>query len=206
MGIQERKVRAKEDLRKRILATAVELFVREGYENVSMRKIARQIEYSATTIYHHFKDKGELFFCLLEEYHAGLLARMEEIYSHGDEPLVTLKRGMRAYAEFGLANPSYYKLAFMSPPEFKAESYMAEGTKGTALFLQLRGSAELCIRRGLFRPMDADLAAQVLWTINHGVTSLLISNPHFPWADRDALIDRVIECAIDGLRAARGGR
>jgi hypothetical protein len=64
---------------------------------------------------------------------------------------------------------------------------------------------ELCIQRGVFRPMDVDLATQVLWTINHGVTSLLISNPNFPWADREALIQRVIDCAVDGLRAAQGG-
>jgi AcrR family transcriptional regulator len=206
MGIHERKVRAREDIRKLILSAAEDLFVRDGYENVSMREIARKIEYSPTTIYHHFKDKGELFFWILEGYHAGLAARMEKIHAAGDDPITTLKKGMRAYTEFGLANPSYYKLAFLSPPEFKPESYMVEGTKGTALFQKLRGSAEECISRGLFRATDADMAAQVLWTMNHGVTSLLITNPNFPWADRDALIDSVIDCAIDGLRAVEGGR
>lgn len=201
MGIMERKKRAREGLRRRILAVAEELFVKAGYENVSMREIARRIEYSPTTIYLYFQDKGALFYCLLEGYHGRLLARMEEIYGRGDDPIATLKKGMRAYAEYGLAHPSYYKLAFMSPPEFKAESYLVDGSKGTELFRKLRGSAELCIRQGLFRPMDTDLAAQVLWTVSHGVTSLLISNPHFPWADRQVLIDRVIDCAIDGLRA-----
>jgi AcrR family transcriptional regulator len=205
MGISERKRRVREDLRKRILAAAEALFVKEGYEEVSMRKIARQIEYSPTTIYHHFKDKGELFACLLESYQAELLVRMEVIHGRGDDPITTLKNGMRTYTEYGLAHPSFYKLSFMSPPEFKAESYLIEGEAGTALFQGLRGSVELCIRQGLFRPMDVDLAAQILWTANHGVTSLLISNPNFPWVDRDILIDRVIGCAIDGLRAARGG-
>jgi AcrR family transcriptional regulator len=201
MSILERKERAREDVRRLILSTAEELFVRQGFENVSMREIAQKIEYSPTTIYHYFKDKGELFFWILEGYHGGLMARMEEIDDAGGDPVDILKKGMRAYTEFGLANPSYYKLAFMSPPEFKAESYMVEGTKGTALFQKLRGSVEACIRGGLFREMDADLAAQVLWTMNHGVTSLLITNPNFPWVDRDTLIDSVIDCAIDGLRA-----
>jgi AcrR family transcriptional regulator len=200
MGISERKARARKDLRQQILETAEELFVREGYEKVTMRKIAGRIEYSPTTIYHHFTDKGELFVCLLEGYHARLLAVMREINSREEDPLAALKRGMRAYAEFGLANPSYYKLAFLNPPEFKAESYLVEGSKGTELFLTLRGSVERCIRQGLFRPMDAGLAAQILWTMNHGVTSLLISNPNFPWADREALIDGVVDCALEGLR------
>ena len=201
MGIRERKERAQKDIRKLILSTAERLFVRQGYENVSMREIARKIEYSPTTIYHHFRDKGELFFRILEGYHGQLLVRMEKIYRAGGDPVDTLRKGMRAYTEFGLANPSYYKLAFMSPPEFKAESYMVEGTKGTALFQGLRGSTEECIRRGLFKNMNADLAAQVLWTVNHGVTSLLITNPNFPWADRNTLIDSVINCAVDGLLA-----
>jgi AcrR family transcriptional regulator len=205
MGVSERKKRVREDLRKRILDASEALFVREGYEAVSMRRIARQIEYSPTTIYHHFRDKAELFARLLEGYQAKLLARMEAINAHGDDPLTTLRNGMRAYTEFGLANPSYYKLAFMSPPEFKAEAYLVEGAAGTALFQDLRGTVELCIRQGLFRQMEADLAAQILWIANHGVTSLLISNPNFPWVDRDILIGRVIDCAIDGLRAAQGG-
>jgi len=200
MGISERKARARKDLRQQILETAEELFVRDGYEKVTMRKIAGRIEYSPTTIYHHFTDKGELFACLLEGYQARLLAVIQEINSREEDPLAALKRGMRAYTEFGLANPSYYKLAFLNPPEFKAESYLVEGSKGTELFLTLRGSVERCLRQGLFRPMDAGLAAQILWTMNHGVTSLLISNPNFPWADREALIDGVVDCAIEGLR------
>lgn len=200
MGISERKARARKDLRQQILETAEELFVREGYEKVTMRKIAGRIEYSPTMIYHHFTDKGELFACLLEGYHARLLAVMQEINSREEDPLAALKRGMRAYTEFGLANPSYYKLAFLNPPEFKAESYLVEGSKGTELFLTLRGSVERCLRQGLFRPMDAGLAAQILWTMNHGVTSLLISNPNFPWADREALIGGVVDCALQGLR------
>ncbi len=206
MSISDRKKRAREDLRKLILGTAEDLFVKKGYENVSMRKIAGRIEYSPTTIYHCFKDKAELLACLLEGYHAQLLSRLKEIQAPEDDPITALKKGMRAYTEFGLANPSYYRLAFMSPPEFEAESYLVEGSKGTELFRGLRGSVELCIRQGLFREMDAGLAAQVLWTINHGVTSLLITNPNFPWAEREALIGRVIDCAIDGLRAGQGGR
>jgi AcrR family transcriptional regulator len=200
VGISERKARARKDLRQQILETAEELFVREGYEKVTMRKIAGRIDYSPTTIYHHFTDKGELFACLLEGYHARLLAVMQEINGREQDPLAALKRGMRAYTEFGLANPSYYRLAFLNPPEFKAESYLVEGSKGTELFLTLRGSVERCIRQGLFRPMDAGLAAQILWTVNHGVTSLLLSNPNFPWADREALIGGVVDCALQGLR------
>lgn len=202
MGSTDRRERDGEKLRNRILAVAEELFVREGYENVSMRKIAKKIEYSPTIIYYHFKNKGELLNCLLTAYQARLLFIMEEIARGGDDPIETLKKGMRAYTDFGLANPSFYRLSFMSPPAFAPDAYLAEGEAGTNLFLNLRESTARCIRSGLFRAMDIDLATQILWTVNHGVTSLLLSNPNFPWVDRNELIDRTIDNAISGLSTA----
>jgi len=52
-----------------------------------------------------------------------------------------------------------------------------------------------------FRPMDVDVASQVLWATVHGITSLLILRPAFPWANRDKLIAQVIDSAVDGLMA-----
>ena len=60
MGITERREREKEEVRKKILDAARELFATEGYERVTMRKVAEAIEYSPTTIYHHFEDKDDL--------------------------------------------------------------------------------------------------------------------------------------------------
>src|SRR5438128_10785163 len=67
MGVMERKAREREELKQQILDAARELFVRDGYEAVSMRKIADVIEYSPTAIYVHFADK---------------LALMRELCSH----------------------------------------------------------------------------------------------------------------------------
>src|SRR5262244_2221370 len=67
MGVMERRIREKQALRQEILDAARELFVTEGYENVSMRKVAERIEYSPTTIYLYFKDKADLHDCICEE-------------------------------------------------------------------------------------------------------------------------------------------
>ena len=204
MGIAERKKKARLDMRGLILSTAERLFVREGYEKVTMRRIAQAMEYSPTTIYRHFKDKADLLFHLLEGYHGALRIRMEKVYDGAPNAMEAVRAGMRAYAEFGLANPSYYKLAFNCPPEFDAQSYLADGEEGTLLFKGHRAMVERCIREGLFRQMDVDLAAQTVWMLNHGVTSLLLSNPNFPWKSRTELIESVIDCAIAGLRSMNG--
>ena len=60
MGITERREREREEVRRKILDAARDLFATEGYENVTMRKIAEAIEYSPTAIYGHFEDKDDL--------------------------------------------------------------------------------------------------------------------------------------------------
>ena len=60
MGITDRKEREKQELKDLILKEAKAVFLEEGYEKTSIRKIADRIEYSPTTIYLYFKDKSEL--------------------------------------------------------------------------------------------------------------------------------------------------
>lgn len=60
MGTRERREREKETLKLRILEAAKELFAEDGYQNVTIRRIAEKIEYSLPTIYEHFKNKAEI--------------------------------------------------------------------------------------------------------------------------------------------------
>jgi hypothetical protein len=55
----------------------------------------------------------------------------------------------------------------------------------------------------LIRVSDIDAAAQVLWATIHGLTSLLIAHPRFPFAERNVLIDTLIENALAGLQVQR---
>src|SRR6202008_4854150 len=67
MGIKERHERDREAVRRSILDAARDLFVTEGFENVSIRKIAELIEYSPAAIYSYFPSKDDIFFALAEE-------------------------------------------------------------------------------------------------------------------------------------------
>jgi AcrR family transcriptional regulator len=204
MGVKERKNREKDLLRQAILEAAGEIFIKEGYENVSMRKIAEKIEYSPTTIYLYFKDKADLFRCLIEENFAVFMKKMKKkIGEDYSDPLACIKKGMRAYIEFGLEYPNYYKLIFMSDLAQIEGTYLEEGTFGNEAFQLLKTLVEACIKQNLVQPMDSLTAAQVLWTMNHGVTSLLIVHPDFPWVDKEQLIDQVIETAVNGLKIGK---
>ncbi len=203
MGPKQRRAREKETLRHEILDAARELFVKEGYENVSMRRIAEKIEYSPTTIYLYFEDKASLLFAICEETFAKLANKTEAITKQYPDPLEGLRRGCRAYVEFGLKHPNHYRVTFMSPPMVAVgqEHYMREDSQGMRAYSCLRQSVTGCIEQGLFVETDVDAVTQMLWAAIHGVTSLLITKPAFPWVNRNLLIDLMIDNLIRGLRA-----
>ena len=114
MGITERREREKEGIRKKILDAARELFATEGYERVTMRKVADAIEYSPTTIYHHFEDKDDLVRALCVADFAQLLDAMQKAPAPAD-PVEAIRQLGRAYVAFAVQNPNQYRFMFMTP-------------------------------------------------------------------------------------------
>src|SRR5215831_3404772 len=202
MGVKERKLRQKKFLRQEILDAARELFVNEGYENVSMRRVAEKIEYSPTTIYLYFEDKASLLYAICEETFAGLCKHMESIRNAGDDPVDSLRRGCRAYVDFGLQYPNHYKLTFINHPQHPRDEkrHLREESMGMKAYGNLRAGVEACITAKKFRETGVEAATQMMWAGGHGITSLLISMPDFPWVEKDELIDLMIDTLIDGLR------
>ncbi len=201
MGVKERRAREKEQLRQQILSAARELFVNEGYENVSMRKIANKIEYSPTTIYLYFADKADLLDSVCKETLLNLLNTLEHLKSDISDPVETLGKSGRAYIEFGLNYPQDYKLTFVIRPQYQKGLGLDEGSVGEKVFDYLREMVSECIQQGIFHQTDVETTSQVMWSAVHGVTLLLIDFPDFPWTEKDKLIDTVIHTTIKGLKA-----
>ena len=200
MGVQERRAREKKELRQEILDAARELFVRDGFENVSMRKIAEKIEYSPTTIYLYFKDKADLLDCICEET-LGLLVRMQSTDKSVSDPIERLRHGLRSYIEFGLNHPNHYKVSFMMCEVFDdPERAVRSRAMGERAFDHLRQVLSQCAEHELIVVEDIEATAQALWATIHGLTSLLIAKPRFRWVEREHLIDTLVEGAICGLR------
>ena len=202
MGVRERKEREKRALRERILDAAAELFAEHGYEDVSMRGIAERIEYSPTTLYLYFEDKDELLRTIAERSLFRLLATVETIRWETGDPLAALRRCGRAYVEYGLAHPNEYKLVFVTTPPRKrgAQGGLEEGSAGEKVYRFLCSLVAECIARSRFRHADVETTSQVLWAAVHGITSLSIAHDEFPWADRDRVIDQLIDSVVEGPR------
>ncbi|MGF6444336.1 TetR/AcrR family transcriptional regulator [Paraburkholderia youngii] len=117
MGIAERKHRQKQALRERILDAARRIVVREGFDALSMRKIADAIEYSPATLYLHFASRDDIARALCEEGYAQLLATFVPLVQIAD-PAERLKALGRAYVAFGVQHPETYRLIFMEDPSY----------------------------------------------------------------------------------------
>jgi AcrR family transcriptional regulator len=201
MGVKERRARQKKYLRQEILDAASELFVRNGYENVSMRRIAEKIEYSPTTIYLYFNDKNELLEQVCKETFSRLVQRLSKIMEQPGDPVERLKGGLLTYVQFGLENPHHYHATFMMPiPANIREKKMHEpDSPGMQAFAFLtRGLAE-CIQAGKMPAMNVELAGQTLWAGIHGITSLLITHGGFPWVGKDKVIHSTVDTLVAGL-------
>jgi AcrR family transcriptional regulator len=194
----------KHEIRTEILRLARAEFVHEGYGGFSMRRLAEQVGCVPSAIYKHFASKGEIFDCLVEESFAALMqASMAVKDLPGENPIDRLKRGMRAYVVFGLENPDHYRFAFvLQRPESNRPHAPNSAYDG------LKSRIGKCIVAGYFANDDMDLMAQSLWAPVHGITSLIIQRPLFPWVDHEGLISQIIDAAVSGLMqtTAKQGR
>ena len=195
MDALQLRTRNKAEIRALILNTARASFVHQGYESFSLRRLAGQIGYSPAAIYRHFRDKDEIFSCLTEEsFDALVKASSAVVPEPGEDPVSVLKRGMHAYVKFGLENPDHYRFAFLLHARETKQPRRAR-----AAYQALRVRITRCIEAGRFHPVDPDLLAQSLWAATHGVTSLLVQRPAFPWVRKGKLVSRVIDSAVDAL-------
>ncbi len=202
MGVVERKAREKQELKQQILDAARELFVRDGYESVSMRKIADKIEYSPATIYTYFQDKDEILDCLCEETFAHLHAhKLAAVHEMKGDALEALKKGMETYIRFGLDHPDHYIVTFIlkAPLYEKPEHcHTRKAQAGQRCFDDMRNIVRRCIKEGEIKNADLEETSQALWAGIHGLTALLITQPGFPFVERERLIRRTIEILVRG--------
>lgn len=202
MGIKERRERDQENLRQKILDAASEMFANDGYESVSMRKIADKIEYSPTTIYLYFKDKNDLLNQICEETFANLIKDWQKIGNKTDDPLMSLQKSMHAYVEFGLKHPNHYEVTFVNPiaEHLGKEKHPFEGSMGQKAFENLANLVAKCMEAKQIRKADVATTSQLIWAMGHGIVSLLNSHKSFPFVSKKALIEGSIEMIFNGIK------
>ena len=200
MGTKERRERERLKLRGKILDAARKLFIQQGYDAVTMRKVAQRIQYSPTAIYANFKDKETLMRELCTADFQKLAGAFQEVAAIED-PIERLRRTGSVYIDFALRYPNHYRLMFMTPrpAEIDADT-TGKGDVQKDAYAFVVAVVQDALAKGAFKPKwnDADLIAQVLWAAMHGVVALRLQHAEDKWVDWRPL-DATAEAMVDAL-------
>jgi len=203
MSTRKRRERDKETMRRRILDAAKQLFVKEGFDNVSMRSIAARIEYSPAAIYRYFANKREILSVLREEGFARYVRHQKMGREAYPDPLERLRQGGGAYVRFALGEPEYYHLMFSAG----CEQVDLEGewaASSMAAYHNFRATVEECVATGHFGSVNVDTVVFALWSGVHGLAHLMSTGQVDALKgdeDVDPLLDSILDfCMRPGVK------
>jgi AcrR family transcriptional regulator len=203
MGTKERKERESGDLKKKILDAAGHILVKEGYRNLSIRKISSRIEYSPAAIYHYFKDKEEIVSLIVAEGYGGILERLKNLRVIPEDPEATFLSMARSYVALALENRNMFRAVLLedigeaSKLVWMLEEGITRKRESIAVLSHLISSFAA---KGIFRAVDPEIAAVSIWCALHGfVVRLLIEAPVSEEL-REKILKQLIELLVGGLR------
>ncbi|MEW6596337.1 MAG: TetR/AcrR family transcriptional regulator [Pseudomonadota bacterium] len=175
--------------REEILDHALKLFSEYGVHTVTTRQIAAAVGISQPSLYAYFPTKQALVEEVSARAFQALSSRMQQV-SHTLRGVRRIEALARVYIDFGLEQPDAYRVAFMLEPTRSSEPGQPDPIlqAGLSAFDGLRQAVAVELGEGR-TDEQIDLLAQSFWAATHGLVSLLIARPNFPWCDREALIE-----------------
>jgi AcrR family transcriptional regulator len=204
MGVSERRQREKENLRKRILNEARKIVVSEGFDALTIRRVADAVEYAPGTLYLYFENRDaiarELCLGVYQAMHDAL-APVAKIRT----PQKRLRAFIQGYLAFALGDPEMYRLALMSDPKFSDVLLRdgpiegADGPGQQTFALLVRTVAELQQNES-----QAFVLAEAIWAAVHGIVSLKIVCHAYPVTPADRLAETLADTLIAGILQGEG--
>lgn len=190
-----------ERVRKKFVECARAVFAREGAHGLTMRRLAAEAGYSAGTIYLYFPSRKDLLREVWKEDIQALRACLAA-KTEGQQGLGRLDALLRGYAEFWFSRPDHFKAMFLESERQYATERAAfaedESVQAVHEFLMAE-TTKAFEEAGRMGRADPRTMCHSLIASVHGVVSLHLGNPGFPWAPRDAMVDTVITAMLAGL-------
>jgi AcrR family transcriptional regulator len=125
MSTHDRKNRERAERESLIITTARDLAETEGWDAVTMRRIASQVEYSQPVLYSHFSGKNAIMAAVAAAGFAELADELQAVRTAATEPRQALADVAAAYADFAQQRPAQYEAMFtntVDPPFASPES------------------------------------------------------------------------------------
>lgn len=170
MGIAERKLRQKEEIRNLILDTAWQIVKQEGWQALSLRRIADAIEYSVPVIYDHFENKEAIMLALSQQGFALLGKKLQQAKEKENNPALQLQGIADAYWNFAFRHKEYYQLMFgLGMPCCNIDQCVPQKSMFRNMIME---PVERLIRAGGKRNIDRDFKYHAFWSVLHGLVSI----------------------------------
>ena len=188
--------------RAEILEAAERIFVEQGYDGATIRRIADEVGVSSTALYMHFRDKGEMLVEICAGQFEWLIGVNTALLEQELDCVLRVRRMLEAYVDFAWEHPNAYRLCFVerahAAPETPDERLIELGRRTFDLFRQGVGRIEA---GGRLR-IETELAAQTFWAACHGMVALVLTHPTFAWCERRDLRQAMLDTLIAGLTRA----
>ncbi len=202
MGIKERKMKEKDILRNKILSAVNELITSGGFEELSMRKIAEKIEYSASTIYRFFRNKDELLGIIADSTYKELSGKFNKLKpEETKDSLEMLKMLIREFINFSLKRPNIYRLYVHLCTLKVNDNRMYEEIGGNSyrIFASWQNRIEDLIRTGRLKHTSSISLILLIWHTTDGFIINRINQPGLPWQSDREEIDKLINMIFNGI-------
>lgn len=174
MGIAERRLREKEELKSKIICTAWDLVRTEGWSALSIRKIADKIDYSVPVIYDHFKNKEAILLEFSKKGFRLLTEMILNIIKKEDEPENKIRAVADAYWNFASENKELYQIMFsIGTMGCDITEALPEREKFRSLTADV--IEELILKNGR-TDVSACLKYHTLFSVMHGLISIKLVN------------------------------
>ncbi|MDY7230531.1 TetR/AcrR family transcriptional regulator [Hyalangium rubrum] len=200
MGSTERRQRQKEQLREQILEAARTIVVQEGFDALSMRKIADAVEYAPATLYLHFQSRDEIARELCVRGFRELWNFLAPAAPLAD-PLERLRVVAEGYVRFAMSHPETYRLIFMEDPKYTGTVLRGgpDDPGEQSLLLMVRAFEELQEQGRLAKDAVPRRLSEVFWAGMHGVVSLKITCSDFLQTPAEEMTTTLTRALLDGL-------
>jgi len=168
----------RKDIKPMVLKKAQQLFLKYGYENITMRRIAKEVGVSPGAIYLYFTNRDEIMQSLCDEGFRMLLEEQKTAVAVPiADPLRRLAEMGRRYIRFGVEHRDYYEIMFLMPaPVAMYEKPEDPNSFGQQSLAALENLITECLETGYFRGFDRETVACSIWAMVHGLVSLMIRN------------------------------
>ena len=198
MGIAERRLRQREEIRSRILATAWQLVKEDGWHSLSIRKIAGAIEYSVPVIYDHFKNKEDILLQFGKDGFELLTKKLQQAKKKSGDPSEQLRLIADAYWNFAFKNKEYYQLMFgLGIACCETDKCIPEESVFRELVMEPINSI---LVKNNKKDVNGCLKYHTFWSVMHGLISIkMMSYAEIADESNKMVLDDAIEGFIKNL-------